>query len=81
MSANVIHTHLHGWNAMTVPNAERPAVRGYRIAVETGAPWTSTTPGYADSFAGLRSGSDPRSAEQWARDGFERLRRRPGGSV
>lgn len=29
--------------------------------------------GLDDSFAVLRSGSDPRSAEHWARDGFERL--------
>lgn len=58
---------------MTLPNAERTAARGYRIPVETGAPWASTAPDYADSFAVRRSGSDPRSAEQWARDGFERL--------
>jgi len=70
----LINTLLHGWSAMTLPNAERAAVRGCRIAVETGAPWASTTaPDYADAFAVRRSGSDPRSAEQWARDGFERL--------
>jgi hypothetical protein len=36
-------------------------------------PSTVASPDYADAFEVARSPTDRRSAEQWARDGFERL--------
>jgi hypothetical protein len=36
-------------------------------------PSTIASPDYADAFEVTRSPTDRRSAEQWARDGFERL--------
>jgi hypothetical protein len=36
-------------------------------------PSTVASPDYADAFEVTRSPTDRRSAEQWARDGFERL--------
>lgn len=36
-------------------------------------PSTVASPDYADAFEVMRSPTDRRSAEQWARDGFERL--------
>jgi hypothetical protein len=47
--------------------------RGHRVAVSETPPFTATSPDYADAFEVARSPTDRRSAEQWARDGFERL--------
>jgi hypothetical protein len=54
----------------TYPNARR---RARRIAVSERPPSTVTSLDYADAFEARRSPTDPRSAEQWARDGFGRL--------
>ncbi len=56
----------------TCSNATRPAA--HRAAVfETPPATLASPPDYADAFAVTRSPTDPRSAEQWARDGFESL--------
>lgn len=47
--------------------------RAHRVAVVEEPPSTGALPDYADAFEVPRSLADPRSAEQWARDGFERL--------
>jgi hypothetical protein len=55
--------------------------RAHRVVVAETPPFTGAAPDYADAFAVTRSPTDQRSAEQWARDGFERLPRalrRPG---
>jgi hypothetical protein len=54
----------------TRPNAMK---RAHRVVVAEKPPFTSAAPDYADAFAVTRSPRDQRSAEQWARDGFERL--------
>jgi hypothetical protein len=52
------------------PNAGK---RAHRVAVSEAPPSTVGSPDYADAFEVTRSPTDRRSAEQWARDGFERL--------
>jgi hypothetical protein len=47
--------------------------RAHRIAVSEMPPATVLSPDYADAFEVARSPTDQRSAERWARDGFERL--------
>jgi hypothetical protein len=47
--------------------------RGRRIAVSETPPSAVASPDYADAFEVTRGPTDGRSAEQWARDGFERL--------
>lgn len=47
--------------------------RGHRVAVTEEVPFTGTSPDYADAFEVARAPTDHRSAERWARDGFERL--------
>jgi hypothetical protein len=47
--------------------------RAHRIAVAEKPPGPGARPDYADAFEVPRSPTDRRSAEQWARDGFERL--------
>jgi hypothetical protein len=47
--------------------------RGHRVVVSETPPSTVASPDYADAFEVTRSPTDRRSAEQWARDGFERL--------
>jgi hypothetical protein len=47
--------------------------RGRRVAVSEKPPFTGAPPDYADAFEVTGSPTDGRSAEQWARDGFERL--------
>jgi hypothetical protein len=54
------------------PNARK---RAHRIVVAEKPPFTGASPDYADAFEITRSPTDRRSAEQWARDGFERLPR------
>jgi hypothetical protein len=44
-----------------------------RAAVSEPPPAALASPDYADAFQVTRSPADRRSAEQWARDGFERL--------
>jgi hypothetical protein len=57
-------------HSSTRPNTRK---RGHRIAVSETPPSTVASPDYADAFEVTRSPTDLRSAEQWARDGFERL--------
>ncbi len=47
--------------------------RAHRVVVSETPPPTVASPDYADAFEVTRSPTDRRSAEQWARDGFERL--------
>jgi hypothetical protein len=47
--------------------------RAHRVAVSVPPPSTVASPDYADAFEVTKSPTDRRSAEQWARDGFERL--------
>ena len=47
--------------------------RAHRVAVSEAPPPTVASVDYADAFEVERSPTDTRSAEQWARDGFERL--------
>ncbi len=47
--------------------------RAHRVVVSETPPSTVASPDYADAFEVTRSPTDRRSAEQWARDGFERL--------
>jgi hypothetical protein len=54
----------------TRSNARRPA---RRIAVFEAPPSAAAAHDYADAFEVVRSPTDRRSAEQWARDGFEAL--------
>lgn len=54
----------------TPSNARKPA---HRIEVSEASPSTVASPDYADAFEVTRSPTDRRSAEQWARDGAERL--------
>lgn len=54
----------------TRSNARR---RARRVAVSETPPSTIASPDYADAFEVTRSPTDRRSAERWARDGFERL--------
>ncbi len=49
--------------------------RGRRVAVTEEPPFAAGSPDYADAFEVARRPTDRRSAEQWARDGFERLPR------
>jgi hypothetical protein len=52
----------------------RPNTRARRVAVTEKAPFDVASPDYADAFEVPRKPTDQRSAERWARDGFERLR-------
>ncbi len=47
--------------------------RAYRVAVTERPPFALASPDYADVFEVARRRTDDRSAERWARDGFERL--------
>lgn len=47
--------------------------RGHRVAVTEKPPLAVSSPDYADAFEVARRPTDQRSAERWARDGFERL--------
>jgi hypothetical protein len=47
--------------------------RAHRVAVTEQPPSAVAPPDYADAFEIPRRPADPRSAERWARDGFERL--------
>ena len=47
--------------------------RAHRVAVTEEPPSPLTSPDYADAFEVARQQADRRSAERWARDGFERL--------
>jgi hypothetical protein len=47
--------------------------RAHSVVVSEMPPSTVASPDYADAFEVTRSPTDRRSAEQWARDGFERL--------
>jgi hypothetical protein len=47
--------------------------RARRVAASEKPPSAVASADYADAFAVTRSPTDRRSAEQWARDGFERL--------
>jgi hypothetical protein len=47
--------------------------RAHRVVVSEEPPSTVASPDYADAFEVTSSPADRRSAEQWARDGFERL--------
>jgi hypothetical protein len=49
------------------------APRARRVVVFEQPPSTVASPDYADAFEVARNPTDQRSAEQWARDGFERL--------
>ena len=57
-------------HSSTRSNARR---RARRVVVSETPPSTAVSPDYADAFEVKRSPADRRSAEQWARDGFERL--------
>jgi hypothetical protein len=47
--------------------------QAHRVAVTEPAPLAIGSPDYADAFEVARSAADQRSAERWARDGFEGL--------
>lgn len=47
--------------------------RAHRVAVSEAPPSSVAPPDYADAFEVTRNPTDRRSAERWARDGFERL--------
>lgn len=47
--------------------------RACRVAVTEKPPSAVASPDYADAFEVARKQTDRRSAERWARDGFERL--------
>lgn len=47
--------------------------RAHRVAVTEKPPAAIASPDYADAFEVARRPTDRRSAERWARDGFERL--------
>jgi hypothetical protein len=47
--------------------------RAHRVAVTEKPPSAVASPDYADAFEVARRPTDRRSAERWARDGFERL--------
>ena len=47
--------------------------RAHRVVVSETPPSSVASPDYVDAFEVTRSPTDRRSAEQWARDGFERL--------
>lgn len=47
--------------------------RGRRVGVTETPPSAVAPPDYADAFEIARRPTDQRSAERWARDGFERL--------
>ncbi|HXV05532.1 MAG TPA: hypothetical protein VFP23_06460 [Solirubrobacterales bacterium] len=47
--------------------------RAHRVAVTEKPPAAIASPDYADAFEVARRPADRRSAERWARDGFERL--------
>jgi hypothetical protein len=49
------------------------SMRARRVAVDERPPSTVASADYADAFEISRRPTDGRSAEQWARDGFERL--------
>jgi hypothetical protein len=51
----------------------RTGNRAHRVAVAEEPPSPGALPDYADAFEVARGPTDRRSAEQWARDGFERL--------
>lgn len=53
----------------------RAKERGHRVPVTEELPLGVFSPDYADAFEVARSPTDHRSAERWARDGFERLPR------
>lgn len=57
-------------HSSTQSNARK---RAHRVAVSEDPPSHGASPDYADAFEVTRSPTDRRSAEQWARDGFERL--------
>lgn len=57
-------------HSSTRSNARR---RAHRVVVSETPPSNVASPDYADAFEVTRSPTDRRSAEQWARDGFERL--------
>ena len=46
---------------------------GQRVEVTEPNPTVGATADYVDAFEIARADTDPRSAEQWARDGFEKL--------
>jgi hypothetical protein len=49
------------------------STRASRVTVTEKPPSTGAPPDYADAFEVSKRPTDGRSAEQWARDGFERL--------
>jgi hypothetical protein len=51
----------------------RARKRGHRVDVTESPPPGVAPPDYGDAFEVVRSPTDPRSAEDWARDGFGRL--------
>ncbi len=66
------------WNSLLTGSKRSSAQsnaskRAHRVAVTEKPPFTAVPPDYADAFEIARSPTDRRSAEQWARDGCERL--------
>jgi len=55
------------------PSTRSNARRAHRVTVSEAPPSTLVAPDYADAFEVTSDPTDRRSAEQWARDGFERL--------
>jgi hypothetical protein len=69
---------MSGWSFLVTSlkhSSTQPNVRSRarRIAVTENPPSPGSLPDYMDAFEVMRSPTDRRSAEQWARDGFEQL--------
>jgi hypothetical protein len=70
---------MSGLWSLLLTGSTRPSTRSdaseraHRVVVSETPPSSVASLDYADAFEVTRSPTDRRSAEQWARDGFERL--------
>jgi hypothetical protein len=70
---------MSGLWSLLLTGSTRPSTRSdvneraHRVVVSETPPSSVASPDYADAFEVSRSRTDRRSAEQWARDGFERV--------
>jgi hypothetical protein len=70
---------MNGFWSLLLTGSTRPSAssdvseRAHRVAASDTPPSLAASPDYADAFEISRSPTDQRSAEQWARDGFEHL--------
>ncbi len=69
----------YAWWSFVVMGPKHPGTQSnerkqaHRVVVSETPPSTVASPDYEDAFEVTRNPTDRRSAEQWARDGFERL--------